>query len=143
MSVQKSLLHKNKIAIVGNPNVGKSALFNQITATYSLVSNFPYTTITVSRAAVTIGGVDFEVIDTPGIMSLDGQSEDGIITRDILIKEHPELVVLCMNANNIRTSLILASQIFEMNIPIIVCLNMVDESSQKGIRIHTQKLEEL
>jgi ferrous iron transport protein B len=143
LSVQKSLLHKNKIAIVGNPNVGKSALFNQITATYSLVSNFPYTTITVSRAAVAIGGVNFEVIDTPGIMSLDGQSEDGLITRDILIKEHPELVVLCMNANNIRTSLILASQIFEMNIPVIVCLNMVDESSQKGIRIHTQKLEEL
>ncbi|MDX1779593.1 MAG: FeoB small GTPase domain-containing protein, partial [Thermodesulfobacteriota bacterium] len=109
----------------------------------SLVSNFPYTTITVSRAAVTIGSVDFEVIDTPGIMSLNNQSEDGIITRDILIKEHPELVVLCINANNIRTSLILASQIFEMNIPVIVCLNMVDESSQKGISVHTQKLEEL
>ncbi len=143
MSVQKSLLHKNKIAIVGNPNVGKSALFNQITTSYSLVSNFPYTTITVSRAAVTIGGVDFEVIDTPGIMSLDGQSEDGIITRDILIKEHPEIVVLCMNANNFKTSLILASQIFELKVPVILCLNMIDESSQKGISIHTQKLEKL
>ena len=143
MSKQSSLLHKNKIAIVGNPNVGKSALFNQITASYSLVSNFPYTTITVSRAAITVGGVNFEVIDTPGIMSLDGQSEDGIITRDILIKEHPELVVLCMNANTIRTSLVLASQIFEMNVPVIICLNMVDESSQKGIRVHRQTLEDL
>ena len=111
MSKHRSLLHKNKIAILGNPNVGKSALFNQITTSYSLVSNFPYTTITVSRADITIGGVVFEVIDTPGIMSLDGQSEDGIITRDILIKEHPELVLLCMNANTIRTSLILVSQI--------------------------------
>lgn len=143
MSKNRSLLHKNKIAIVGNPNVGKSALFNQITTSYSLVSNFPYTTITVSRADITIGGVGFEVIDTPGIMSLDGQSEDGIITRDILIKEHPELVVLCVNANTIRTSLILASQIFEMNVPVIICLNMVDESSQKGIHVHCQKLEEL
>jgi ferrous iron transport protein B len=143
LSRQSSLLHKNKIAIVGNPNVGKSALFNQITASYSLVSNFPYTTITVSRAAITVGGVNFEVIDTPGIMSLDGQSEDGIITRDILIKEHPELVVLCMNANTIRTSLVLASQIFEMNLPVIICLNMIDESSQKGIRVHRQTLEDL
>ena len=102
MSQKRSLLHKNKIAIVGNPNVGKSVLFNQITTSYSLVSNFPYTTISVSRAEVTIGGVDFEVIDTPGIMSLDGQSEDCIITRDILIKEHPELLILCMNASTIR-----------------------------------------
>jgi ferrous iron transport protein B len=76
-------------------------------------------------------------------MSLDGQSEDGIITRHILIKEHPKLVVLCMNANTIRTSLVLASQIFEMNVPVITCLNMIDESSQKGIRVHREKLEEL
>ena len=136
-------LHKNKVAIVGNPNVGKSALFNQITRSYSLVANFPHTTITVSRAEITISGNKFEIIDTPGIISLDVQSEDGLVTREILIREHPERIILCLDSNNIKRSLLLASQIFELDIPVIICLNMIDEAMQKGIHINREKLEML
>lgn len=143
MPKSEPVLHKNKIVILGNPNVGKSTLFNQITKSYSLVSNFPYTTIAVSRAEIIIGGTQFEIIDTPGIMSLDIQSEDGLVTRDILIKEHPELLILCLDTNNIKRSLMLASQILEMHIPTIVCLNIVDEATRKGITIHREKLEKL
>ena len=75
MSLQKTRLHKNKIAIIGNPNVGKSALFNQLTKSYSLIANAPYTTVSVHRAGLTINQVPYELIDTPGIMSLDVQSE--------------------------------------------------------------------
>jgi ferrous iron transport protein B len=73
--------HKKKIAIVGNPNVGKSTLFNQLTKAYSLVANFPYTTITVARADLAIAGDTMEIIDTPGILALDMLSEDGMVTR--------------------------------------------------------------
>jgi ferrous iron transport protein B len=139
----KPILHKNKVAIVGNPNVGKSALFNQITHSYSLVANFPHTTITVSRADITVGGNKFEIIDTPGIISLDVQSEDGLVTRDILLREHPELLILCLDSNNIKRSLLLAVQIFELDIPVIICLNLTDEARQKGIHINREKLEAL
>ena len=143
MSAVKPALHKNKVAIVGNPNVGKSSLFNQITRSYSLVANFPHTTITVSRADITVSGNKFEIIDTPGIISLDAQSEDGLVTRDILIQEHPELIILCLDSNNIKRSLLLAAQIFELDIPVIICLNLIDEARQKGIHINRDKLEAL
>jgi ferrous iron transport protein B len=136
-------LHKNKVAIVGNPNVGKSALFNQLTNAYSLVANFPHTTISVSRADVVIGGEKFEIIDTPGIMSLNIQSEDGLVTRDILLQEHPELIILCLDATNMKRSLLLASQIFELNVPLVICLNFIDEARQKGIAIDRKKLKQM
>jgi ferrous iron transport protein B len=143
LAKSEPILHKNKVAIIGNPNVGKSALFNHITKSYSLVSNFPYTTIAVSRAFISIGGNQFEIIDTPGIMSLNIQSEDGLVTSNILIREHPEIIILCLDTNNFKRSLLLVCQIFELNIPVIVCLNIVDESRQKGITIRREKLEEL
>ncbi len=143
MPIAKPNLHKNKVAIVGNPNVGKSALFNQITHAYSLVANFPHTTIAVARAEITIGGNKFEIIDTPGIISLDLQSEDGLVTREILIGEHPELIILCLDSTNIKRSLLLACQIFELDIPVIICLNLIDEARQKGIYINRDELETL
>ncbi len=143
MKKPDTTLHKNKIAIVGNPNVGKSALFNQITESYSLVANAPYTTVSVSRADIVIDGVQYEIIDTPGIMSLDVQSEDGLVSRSIIMREHPELLVACVDTNNLQRSLTLLSQFIEIEIPMVVCLNFVDESRRKGIFINLKKLEEL
>ena len=143
MSRSNTAQHKKKVAIVGNPNVGKSTLFNQLTKAYSLVANFPYTTITVARADIAIAGVTLEIIDTPGILALDMLSEDGMVTREILLQEHPELIILCLDTNNLQRSLILASQIFELGVPIIVCLNMIDESQLKGIHLNREKLEQL
>lgn len=136
-------LHVNKIAIVGIPNVGKSSLFNQITRSYSLVANIPHTTIQVQRSTIVIEGKQYEIIDTPGIQSLDSESEDGLVTRSILLEEHPEVIVLCMDANNLKRSLQLAAQIFELDIPAVVCLNFTDESRQKGIRVSRKKFEAL
>ena len=143
MSPSTAAPHKKKAAIVGNPNVGKSTLFNQLTRAYSLVANFPYTTISVARADVVIAGERFEIIDTPGILALDMLSEDGMITREILLQEQPELIILCLDTNNLQRSLILASQIFELGVPVIVCLNMIDESQLKGIHLNREKLEQL
>lgn len=143
MKITGTVLHKNKVAIVGNPNVGKSAIFNQLTGSYSLVANFPHTTISVSRAEVVIGGEKLELIDTPGIMSLNIQSEDGLVTRDILLKENPELIILCLDATNMKRSLLLASQIFELTVPLVLCLNFIDEARQKGIAVDREKLERM
>lgn len=143
MAHSDKLLHTNKIAIVGNPNVGKSALFNQLTQSYSLEANVPYTTVSVHRADITIGNIIYEIIDTPGILSLDVQSEDGLITRNILIQEHPEIVILCIDTNNLKRSLLLITQVIELEIPLVLCLNFLDESRQKGILINRKKLEEI
>jgi len=137
------LFRTNKIAVIGNPNVGKSALFNKLTKSYSLVSNAPYTTVSVLRSTIVINGNKYEIIDTPGIISLDVKSEDGLVTRNILIEESPQIVILCMDASNIKRSLILAAQAAELEIPMIACLNFVDESRQRGIIIDRKKLEEL
>jgi ferrous iron transport protein B len=138
---QPEYLHINRIAIVGNPNVGKSSLFNGLTRAYSLVANVPHTTMEVSRAPVRIDGKEYEVIDTPGLLSLDLPAEDGLVTRSILLEEHPEVVVLCLDSNNLRRSLLLAAQVMELDIPLVVCLNFMDESRLKGIGLSRKKLE--
>lgn len=143
MTGQEKKLHVNKIAIVGNPNVGKSSLFNKLTRTYSLVANLPHTTIEVQRAAVVVEGMHYEIIDTPGMQALDSESEDGLTSRAILLEEHPEIIILCLDANNMNRSLLLASQIIELEIPLVVCLNFTDESRHKGIAISRKKTEQL
>ncbi len=133
-------VHKDKIVIVGNSNVGKSSLFNHLTREYSIVANYPYTTIEIARGTLAIGGRQFELIDTPGIYSLEIQSADEIVTRDILIKEHPECVIQCIDAANLKTSLLLTSQLLELATPLIICLNNVDGAVKKGIEIDSIEL---
>lgn len=141
--MKKPHIHKNKIVIVGNSNVGKSSLFNHLTKNYSIVANYPYTTIAVARGEITLESKKFELIDTPGIYSLEIQSEDEIVTRDILVKEHPEFIIQCIDASNIKTSLLLTSQLLELNIPLIICLNNIDGAMQKGIVVDSVKLSTL
>jgi len=141
--MDKVPVHKNKIVIVGNSNVGKSSLFNHLTKEYSIVANYPYTTIRVARGDITLGGEQFELIDTPGIYSLEIQSEDEIVARNILIKEHPEYVIQCIDAALLKTSLLLTSQLLELNIPLIICLNNVDGAMQKGIWVDSTKLSQI
>ena len=133
-------VHKDKIVIVGNSNVGKSSLFNHLTREYSIVANYPYTTIEIARGTLAIGGRQFELIDTPGIYSLEIQSADEIVTRDILIKEHPECVIQCIDAANLKTSLLLTSQLLELATPLIICLNNIDGAGKKGIEIDSIEL---
>ena len=129
-----------KIVIVGNSNVGKSSLFNHLTKEYSIVANYPYTTIDVARGTVAIGGKQFEIIDTPGIYALEIQSEDEIVTRDILLNEHPECIIQCIDAANLKTSLLLTSQLLELSTPLVICLNNIDGAGKKGIEIDSAEL---
>ena len=130
-----------KIAIVGNPNVGKSVMFNCLTGTYVNVSNYPGTTVEVSRGRTNIGGEDFEVIDTPGMYSMLPITEEERVARQILIEERPDMVIYIVDAKNLDRMLPLGLQLIESSLPVILVLNIIDEAEKIGMRIDTQHLE--
>ncbi|MFB6290115.1 MAG: ferrous iron transport protein B [Candidatus Bipolaricaulia bacterium] len=129
-----------KIALVGNTNVGKSVFFGRLTESYTDVSNYPGTTVEVSRGETEINGRIVELIDTPGVNSLIPVSEDERITRDLLFRENPDVVIQVADAKNVQRSLMLTTQLAEAGFPTIVALNMADEAERKGIDIDEKTL---
>lgn len=130
-----------KIALVGNPNVGKSALFNRLTGAYANVSNYPGTTVEVTRGRTEIGGETFEVIDTPGMYSLLPVTEEERVARNILLRESPEVVVHVVDAKNLERMLSLTLQLIEARLPVILALNIMDDAEKMGIKINLRQLE--
>jgi len=131
----------NKIAIVGSPNVGKSVIFNNLTKTYVTVSNYPGTTIEVSRGNAKISDRDFIVIDTPGMYSLTPITEEEQVARSILIEERPDIVLHVIDAKNLERMLVLTLQLIEAGLPVMVDLNIMDEAENKGLNIDIKQLE--
>ena len=127
-----------RIALVGNPNVGKSVVFGALTGTYATVSNYPGTTVELTRAAARDNPA-IEVIDTPGVDSLTPNSEDERVTRDILL-EGVESVVQVADAKNLPRALALSLQLAEAGVPFVVALNMTDEAADRGLRIDSAAL---
>jgi ferrous iron transport protein B len=123
------------VVLVGNPNVGKSALFGALTGTYVTVSNYPGTTVEVSTGHATISGRRARVVDTPGAGSFLPASEDERVTRDIVLAAGGSTVLVVGDAKNIERTLLLALQVSEMEIPFVLCLNMVDEALLQGMRL--------
>ena len=126
--------------LVGNPNVGKSALFGVLTGTYVTVSNYPGTTVEVSKGHAVIGGRRVAVVDTPGAGSFVPSSEDERVTRDILLEDAPRDVVVVGDAKNLERTLLLAVQVAEMEIPFVLCLNMMDEARARGLAVQEDAL---
>ncbi len=130
------------VVLVGNPNVGKSVIFGALTGTYVTVSNYPGTTVEVSEGATRIGGRRVGIRDTPGAASLLPFSEDERVTRDILLSTSPSAVVLVADAKNLERALALALEIAETGLPLVLCLNMLDEAQARGIAIDAGRLGE-
>lgn len=130
-----------KIAIVGSPNVGKSVIFNSLTGSYANVSNYPGTTVEVSRGKAKIGKDDFEVIDTPGTYSLFSITEEERVARSILLNENPCLILHVVDAKNLERMLPLTLQFLEAGLAVILVLNIMDEARDAGINIDTERLE--
>ena len=130
-----------KIALVGSPNVGKSVLFNSLTGAYVTVSNYPGTTVEVSRGKGKIGGKEYEVIDTPGMYSLMCITDEEKVTRDLLFNEKPKAVLHVVDAKNIQRMLPLTMQLIEGEIPVILVLNIMDEAERMGLSIDCKQLE--
>ena len=135
--------HAPKLLLIGNPNVGKSVVFGYLTGKYVTVSNYPGTTVEVSRGQMRYGGHDWEVIDTPGVNSLVPQSDDERVTRDMLINGKPDLIVQVADAKNLRRTLLVTSQLAEFGLPMILVLNLMDEARSKHIEIDAKGLSEL
>ncbi|MGZ4150440.1 MAG: ferrous iron transport protein B, partial [Actinomycetota bacterium] len=131
------------IVLVGNPNVGKSALFGRLTGRYVAVSNYPGTTVEVARGTLAVNGHAAPVIDTHGVQDLAAISDDERVTRDILVSEPAEVVVQVIDAKNLRRGLLLSLQLTEAGVPLVVALNMADEAERRGLRIDTARLSRL
>jgi ferrous iron transport protein B len=130
-----------KVALVGSPNVGKSVLFNRLTGAYVTVSNYPGTTVEVSRGKGTIGDKQYEIIDTPGMYSLMCITEEEKVTRDLLFRETPKAVIHVIDAKNINRMLPLTIQLIEGGLPVILVLNIMDEAERMGLNIDIDALE--
>ncbi|MFQ5719190.1 MAG: ferrous iron transport protein B [Acidobacteriota bacterium] len=137
----------DSLVLVGNPNVGKSVLFGYLTQTYTTVSNYPGTTVEISRGRLAAGIVpDWKgvaVLDTPGTNTLIPTSEDEAVTRDILLAREGCCVVQVGDAKNLHRLLLLTVQLAEMELPLTVCLNMGDEAARRGVAIDHARLSEL
>ncbi len=131
-------LRFHRVALVGNPNVGKSVIFGALTGTYATVSNYPGTTVEVARAAARFDS-SVEIIDTPGVNSLTPNSEDEQVTRDILLAG-VDLVVQVADAKNLVRALVLSAQLAEAAVPFVLVLNMMDEAADRGLSIDTPAL---
>lgn len=134
---------REKVILIGNPNVGKSVVFNYLTGKYVTVSNYPGTTVEVSTGTMTAHGKKVQVLDTPGVNSLIPMSEDERVTRDILLKEPKNHLIQVIDTKNIRRGLLISLQLMEMGLSFIVLLNMWDEAKSRGIEIKTQTLSEI
>ena len=108
---------REKVILIGNPNVGKSVIFNYLTGKYVTVSNYPGTTVEVSTGTMVAGEKKIQVVDTPGINSLIPMSEDEKVTRDILLEEAQTHIVQVMDAKNLRRGLLISIQLLEMGFP--------------------------
>ena len=131
-----------KIMLVGNPNVGKSVLFNLLTKKYTIISNYPGTTIEVSHSPAAFQGGG-EIYDTPGINSLVPFSIDEKVTSSMLLEEKGVTVIQVADAKNLGRALIITSQLSDMNIPTVLALNMYDEAEARGYAFDTKKLSDI
>lgn len=130
-----------RIVLAGNPNVGKSVIFGILTGKYATVSNYPGTTVEVSSGNIEQSGKKFLLIDSPGVNSFIPMSEDEQVTRDILLEEKHENVILVADSKNLKRSMMLLIQLAEMDLPCILVLNMEDEARARGIETDYRKLE--
>ncbi len=136
-----------RAVLVGNPNVGKSVLFGKLTGAYVTVSNYPGTTVEVSRGrvvlAATAGAPEWEVVDTPGTNNLLPVSDDEAVTRAILVRERHDALVQVGDAKALSRVLLLTLQLAETGLPFVLALNMMDELRARGLALDVARLSEL
>ena len=130
-----------KVALVGSPNVGKSSLFNQLTKLYVSVSNYPGTTVSITRGKITIKDKIFEIMDTPGMYSFLPVTDEEKVSRKIIFEESPDIIVHVIDAKNLERMLPLTLQLMETKLNVILNLNIIDEAEKIGMIINTDLLE--
>lgn len=133
-------MQKTTIALAGNPNVGKSTIFNALTGANQHVGNWPGKTVEKKSGVFEHDGRQITIVDLPGAYSLSAYSPDEEVARDFLVEEQPQLVVNVVDASNIERNLYLTTQILETGVPAIIVLNMQDQASARNVVIHADIL---
>lgn len=129
-----------RVALVGSPNVGKSALFNRLTGRYVTVSNYPGTSVEITQGTGSAGGRHIEVLDTPGMYSLTSATEEQRVVRHFLLDGGADVLVQVVDAKNVSRMLSLTLQLVELGRPLVVAVNMMDEAARLGIRLDARGL---
>lgn len=130
-----------KIALAGNPNCGKTTMFNDLTGSSQYVGNWPGVTVEKKEGKLK-GHKDVTIVDLPGIYSLSPYTLEEVVTRNFLINEHPDVIINLVDGSNIERNLYLTTQLVEIGIPVIIALNMIDVVKKNGDKIDTKKLSE-
>jgi ferrous iron transport protein B len=128
------------VALAGNPNAGKSSIFNALTGSHQHVGNWPGKTVEKKEGQLQQDGYDIKVVDLPGTYSLTAFSPEEIIARDYIIHEKPDVVVTVLDAANLERNLYLAVQVLELGVPVIAALNMSDVADSRGLKIDQTRL---
>jgi len=137
-----STQHHRRVALVGNPNVGKSVLFNALTGSYVTVSNYPGTSVEVSRGNTVIADETWQVIDTPGMYAVHTITEEERVAREILLNEKPDVVLHVLDARNLERMLAMTIQLIEAGLPVVLVVNIMDEAERMGLSFDLPLLQQ-
>ena len=134
-----------RIALAGNPNCGKTTMFNALTGANQYVGNWPGVTVEKKEGKLKSKTVKEEVVvtDLPGIYSLSPYTLEEVVSRDYLLKENPDVIVDLVDATNIERNLYLTTQLIETGVPVVIALNMADLLEKRGIKIDVARLSML
>ena len=130
------------VALSGNPNSGKTTIFNNLTGAHQHVGNWPGVTVEKKEGMTSYNGYDIRFVDLPGTYSLTAYSLDELIARNFVVEEKPDVVVDIVDASNLERNLYLTIQLIELQVAMVVCLNMIDVAESRGYRIDIKQLSE-
>ena len=131
-----------KFALVGNPNSGKTTLFNSLTGSTAHVGNWPGVTVDKKEGVYKKASEPVQIIDLPGIYSLSPYTDEEVVSRNFILDQKPDCVINIVDATNLERNLYLTTQIMEIDVPIVIALNMMDEVEKNGDKINVKALEE-
>src|SRR5438270_125259 len=139
------LVRTPTVALLGNPNTGKTTLFNALSGLNQRVGNYPGVTVETKKGHMTCAGQAFELIDLPGTYSLAPRSPDEMVAVDVILGQQPgearpDVVVAIVDASNLDRNLYLTTQVLELGVPVVVALNMIDVAEGQGLRIDVPAL---
>lgn len=131
------------IALAGNPNAGKTTIFNALTGLHQHTGNWPGKTVERKEGLIEHDQLKINIVDLPGTYSLTAYSPEEIIARDFIIEERPDVVINVVDATNLERNLYLTVQILELDVPVVMALNMTDDLHKEGARIDLDQLSQL